>query len=271
MVQARDARNGVPRDAVHTLRSLPSVDSRTASLRPLPPCRYRPAEAGRRSVSMMLRSAEADPHVTEREDQAGVGPPRGSTSAGADGMQVRGSSRSSSASRLCSIDEVRCRAVAVASDRRSFLPWALFPFEVHRASVAVRRCLADTLRSRSLARADPLARATDIPPRVHTRHGPEPVWRVPGKSVRNTSREALVHLARRPRAARRSRRPVERRARWGGFTDLHGVLDVKDRSEEQSLGRTRRQVARPKPDLITSRPCESVFVPLGSCRFDLRA
>jgi hypothetical protein len=33
----------------------------------LPPCRYRPAEAGRRSDSVKLRSAEADPHVTERE------------------------------------------------------------------------------------------------------------------------------------------------------------------------------------------------------------
>lgn len=52
---------------VHTLRSLPFADSRTASLRPLPPCRYRPAEAGRRSDSVMLRSAEADPHVTEHE------------------------------------------------------------------------------------------------------------------------------------------------------------------------------------------------------------
>jgi hypothetical protein len=38
------------------------------------PCRYRPAEAGRRFDSMKLRSAEADPHVTE--GSAGVGPPR---------------------------------------------------------------------------------------------------------------------------------------------------------------------------------------------------
>jgi len=32
-----------PRDAVHTLRRLPLASSRTASLRPLPSCRYRPA------------------------------------------------------------------------------------------------------------------------------------------------------------------------------------------------------------------------------------
>jgi hypothetical protein len=64
---ARDPHSGAPRDAVHTLRSLLFADSRTASLRPLPPCRYRPAEAGRRSDSVMLRSAEADPHVTEHE------------------------------------------------------------------------------------------------------------------------------------------------------------------------------------------------------------
>jgi hypothetical protein len=38
------------------------------------PCRYRPTEAGRRFDSMKLRSAEADPHVTE--GSAGVGPPR---------------------------------------------------------------------------------------------------------------------------------------------------------------------------------------------------
>jgi hypothetical protein len=202
--------SGAPRDAVHTLRSLPFADSRTASLRPLPPCRYRPAEAGRRSDSVMLRSAEADPHVTEHEvpsrrrsdagqprttpdgrsrtgarrgpgDQtrAGVGPPRalrldpranvrrrrlsccsdrsraawrGAASrppkrAGCGSVE---SSRSGSASRPCSVDEVRCRQATVAGDRRSFLPWALFPFEVPRAAGAFRRCLAGDLRSRSL-------------------------------------------------------------------------------------------------------------------------
>jgi hypothetical protein len=84
---ARDAHSGDPRDAVHTLRSLPSVDSRTASLRPLPPCRYRPAEAGRRSDSVKLRSAEADPHVTEREvplaAEAARGQPRRTSAIGA--------------------------------------------------------------------------------------------------------------------------------------------------------------------------------------------
>jgi hypothetical protein len=36
-----------PRDAVHTLRRVPLASSRTASLRPLPSCRYRPARRGR--------------------------------------------------------------------------------------------------------------------------------------------------------------------------------------------------------------------------------
>jgi hypothetical protein len=36
-----------PRDAVHTLRRFPLASSRTASLRPLPSCRYRPARRGR--------------------------------------------------------------------------------------------------------------------------------------------------------------------------------------------------------------------------------
>jgi hypothetical protein len=94
-----------PRDAVHTLRRLPLVNSRCASRRPLPSCRYHPARYGagaeaaalsgapvargrlgesRRGTpksalhetrdeeldSVMLRSAEADPHVTEHEAPA---------------------------------------------------------------------------------------------------------------------------------------------------------------------------------------------------------
>jgi hypothetical protein len=185
---ARDAHSGAPRDAVHTLRSLPFADSRTASLRPLPPCRYRPAEAGRRFDSMMLRSAEADPHVTEREvpsrrrsdagqprrtsavgaapkcsvdeeigstpgwvspsapSRSTVGRPKtppGCTATGAaelsrgciastevGGMRIRRTIAERLASRPCSVDEVRCRLATVAGDRRSFLPWASFPFEV---------------------------------------------------------------------------------------------------------------------------------------------
>jgi hypothetical protein len=53
----------------------------------LPPCRYRPAEAGRRSDSVKLRSAEADPHVTEREvphaAEATRGQPRRTSATGA--------------------------------------------------------------------------------------------------------------------------------------------------------------------------------------------
>jgi hypothetical protein len=36
------ANSAVPRNAVHTLRSIPLIDSRTASLRPLPSCRCCP-------------------------------------------------------------------------------------------------------------------------------------------------------------------------------------------------------------------------------------
>jgi hypothetical protein len=88
----RDAPSGAPRDAVHTLRSLPSVDSRAASLRPLPPCRYRPAGAGRRfelGEAPIRRSGP--PRHRERRTRLGwVDPEPGSIeSAGADGMRVR--------------------------------------------------------------------------------------------------------------------------------------------------------------------------------------
>jgi hypothetical protein len=43
-----------PRDAVHTLRRFPLASSRTASLRPLPSCRYRPARRGCRPRPVFL-------------------------------------------------------------------------------------------------------------------------------------------------------------------------------------------------------------------------
>jgi hypothetical protein len=46
-----------PRDAVHTLRRFPLISSRTASLRPLPSCRYRPARRGRRREPVSLPTA----------------------------------------------------------------------------------------------------------------------------------------------------------------------------------------------------------------------
>jgi hypothetical protein len=49
-----------PRDAVHTLRRVPLISSRTASLRPLPSCRYRPARLGYRPRSVSV------PTVTRR-------------------------------------------------------------------------------------------------------------------------------------------------------------------------------------------------------------
>jgi hypothetical protein len=45
------------RDAVHTLRRFPLISSRTASLRPLPSCRYRPARRGRRHEPVSLPTA----------------------------------------------------------------------------------------------------------------------------------------------------------------------------------------------------------------------
>jgi hypothetical protein len=46
-----------PRDAVHTLRRVPLISSRTASLRPLPSCRYRPARRGSRPRPFSLPTA----------------------------------------------------------------------------------------------------------------------------------------------------------------------------------------------------------------------
>jgi len=43
-----------PRDAVHTLRRVPLASSRTASLRPLPSCRYCPARRSRRPRPVVL-------------------------------------------------------------------------------------------------------------------------------------------------------------------------------------------------------------------------
>jgi hypothetical protein len=111
----RDTHSGAPRDAVHTLRSLPFADSRTASPRPLP--------------SMSLPSRRSGPTI--RFDEAPIrrsGPPRhrgigrgGSTpnplqtrqprrvaKPGERGLILR-TVASSSASRPCSVDEVRCR------------------------------------------------------------------------------------------------------------------------------------------------------------------
>jgi hypothetical protein len=72
----RDAPSGAPRDAVHTLRSLPSADSRTASLRPLPPCRCRPAGAGRRFSLGEAPIRRSGPPRHRSANQCGVGPPR---------------------------------------------------------------------------------------------------------------------------------------------------------------------------------------------------
>jgi len=106
--RTRVIRSVAPRDAVHTLRSLPFIDSRTASPRPLPSLPL----PSRRSGST-IRIGEAPVRRS--------GPPR-----------HRMIIASSSASRPCSVDEVRCRRATVASGRRSFLPWALFLFEVQR-------------------------------------------------------------------------------------------------------------------------------------------
>jgi hypothetical protein len=207
---ARDPTSGAPRDAVHTLRSLPFADSRAASLRSLPslplpsrrsgptirlgdapirrsgPPRHRargaftpPKRRGTAAHDPRRSKSHRSATWTGRSDQGRGGstpsaPPRpeserpktpslvhrdrsrgawrGAASrtpkwAGCGSVE---SSQSGSASRPCSVDEVRCRQATVADDRRSFLPWALFPFEVHRAAVAFQRCLAGDLRGRSL-------------------------------------------------------------------------------------------------------------------------
>jgi hypothetical protein len=59
----RRSTGSVSRDAVHTPRRIPLVDSRTVSPRPLPSCRYRPGD------QPALRSTEVDPH-TDRFDPA---------------------------------------------------------------------------------------------------------------------------------------------------------------------------------------------------------
>jgi hypothetical protein len=86
---------GVSRDAVHTLRRVPLINSRTASLRPLPSCRYlinrpvhRPAEAGQIAVRFQpklggelnhlpaLRGGwESDPFETSHPAPEGTGRP----------------------------------------------------------------------------------------------------------------------------------------------------------------------------------------------------
>jgi hypothetical protein len=57
-----------PRDAVHTLRRFPLISSRSASLRPLPSCRYRPARRGRRPKPVVLadrRSPKREAYVRD--------------------------------------------------------------------------------------------------------------------------------------------------------------------------------------------------------------
>jgi hypothetical protein len=81
-------------------------------------------------------------------------------------------------------------------------------------------------------------RVTRIPPDVARANASR------RESVRITCREVPDRSALVPGPARRrSDEPVGRRAPRGGLTDLHEVLDVKDRSEEQSLGRSRPGVA----------------------------
>jgi hypothetical protein len=67
-----------PRDAGHTLQRVLSASSRTASLRPLPSCRYHsspppsPRRFGPRPARTMLRSTEVDPHVIRLSSARGL-------------------------------------------------------------------------------------------------------------------------------------------------------------------------------------------------------
>jgi hypothetical protein len=284
------------------------------------PSPSRPRRAGRRLDSMKLRSAEADPHVTEcvgpTRRRSDTGPPHRTSTVGAapggeawagrsdqrrggrpgrsceepptpEGIggsraaeatrRSRGSmqrapkrarcgsvesSQSGSASRPCSVDEVRCRQTAVASGRRSFLPWALFPFEVHpcfrsairigpepmsarrchRGGVAVRQCLAG---------ADPR---------------PEPRERIRGPARPKAARsggspESLCGFTRRTRPPKRKRpsdepKPIATATRGEPEPDRDRRLFSAATAAPVSRPRTR---SRPKPEGETEPvPGESV-------------
>jgi hypothetical protein len=189
------------------------------------------------------------------------------------------SSRSGSASRPCSVDEVRCRQVTVAGDRRSFLPWALFPFEVPSCCRCVPAVPGRRPPRPKPRRADPrrptrkrdggggsagslcgFTRGAGPKPFVATArgrpkpgHGPAPfqrggrgprvvtprVSRPKPVSPRSQCPESLSGArVVRGWSAMPSKRDRHRsdgaagRAPQGVLTDLHGVFDVKDRSED---------------------------------------
>jgi hypothetical protein len=198
------------------------------------------------------------------------------------------SSQSGSASRPCSVDEVRCRQVTVADDRRSFLPWALFPFEVPSCCRCVPAVPGRRPPRPKPRRADPrrptrkrdggggsagslcgFTRGAGPKPFVATArgrpkpgHGPAPfqrggrgprvvtprVSRPKPVSPRSQCPESLsgARVVRgwsampspltslpKQRGSIHRRSDEPERAPQGVLTDLHGVFDVKDRSEEQ--------------------------------------
>jgi len=120
---------GVPvsRQRVRTLRRLPLVDSRTASLRPLPSCRSSGPE-GPFTPSRRTGRARGAPASVARPP--GLAPsavlPRSTIRSRSRTRRVRDPIRPTP--RPSSIDE-SVPPSAVADGRRSLLPWALFPLE----------------------------------------------------------------------------------------------------------------------------------------------
>jgi hypothetical protein len=282
--RTRVIRSVAPRDAVHTLRSLLFIDSRTASPRPLPSL---PLPSRRSGSTIRIGEAPIRRSGPPRHREiTGVGPPRTPRNPRRarardpkSVVRILRTTASSSASRPCSVDEVRCRQATVASGRRSFLPWALFLFEVRRDSEGSSRAWlaapAGSMRHRSGESESPKGgpavdararrrRAADHPDPseaspVATSRGGRPGSLSGNRVVRclvaTRSFPGRTRLGASPCGEVPKRRTGGRRAPRGGLTDLHEVLDVKDRSEEQSLGRTRWHWSVGLPPLgVTQHP-----------------
>ena len=137
----------VPRDGVHTLRRVPLVRSRTASLRPFA---LVPLPA---ILPMKLRSACADPHVIDRS-QAG--------------------------SRAFLHERVRCDPAPLPAADRSLLPWAWFPLEVRSPPAARRRSGGPRSEERHpgpFRHGESCRGSRDIPEVVHRARAEARDWR----------------------------------------------------------------------------------------------
>jgi hypothetical protein len=161
--RSRGRENTIPAMWAHTLRRVPLADSRTASLRPLPSCRCRalmlpgpgglvadtpkgvgePPEGGCAcacAVVTMLRFAWANPHVvsntaSRRAEARGWRGAPVLAAPSSPGIFVAvhpgvGGLWRAAGSKALLHRRVRCRPPPSPVTKRSFLPWALFPFKV---------------------------------------------------------------------------------------------------------------------------------------------